>query len=137
LYFCFVDFCSFDCAQDRFCRNDKCSVCMRFAIKLLISVCVIAFCAQIGRRLPTLAGLIAVMPLTGLIVLVWLYLDNPGNFNLITEYTKGALWGILPTILFFLTAFLCFHKKLSLWIVLCASFAVWLVAAFIHQLLLK
>ncbi|HUU16257.1 MAG TPA: DUF3147 family protein [Sedimentisphaerales bacterium] len=110
---------------------------MRFAIKLLISVCVIAFCAQIGRRLPTLAGLIAVMPLTGLIVLVWLYLDNPGNFNLITEYTKGALWGILPTILFFLTAFLCFHKKLSLWIVLCASFAVWLVAAFIHQLLLK
>ena len=110
---------------------------MRFAIKLLISVCVIAVCTQIGRKLPSLAGLIAVMPLTGLIVLIWLYLDNPGNFNLMTEYTKGALWGILPTILFFLTAFLCFHKKLSLWIVLCASFAVWLVAAFIHQWLLK
>ncbi len=119
------------------CRNDKCSFCMRFAIKLLISVCVIAFCAQIGRRLPTLAGLIAVMPLTGLIVLVWLYLDNPGNFSLMTDYTKGALWGIVPSVLFFLVAFLCFHKKLSLWIVLCASFAVWLVAAFIHQLLLK
>jgi len=125
------------CAQDRFCRNDKCSVCMRFAIKLLISVCVIAFCAQIGRRLPTLAGLVAVMPLTGLIVLIWLYLDNPGNFNLMAEYTKGALWGIVPSVLFFLVAFICFHKKLSLWIVLCASFAVWLVAAFIHQLLLK
>jgi uncharacterized membrane protein (GlpM family) len=110
---------------------------MRFAIKLLISVCVIAFCAQIGRKLPTLAGLIAVMPLTGLIVLVWLCLDNPGNFNLLTEYTKGALWGIVPSVLFFLMVFLCFHKKLSLWIVLCASFAVWLVAAFIHQLLLK
>jgi uncharacterized membrane protein (GlpM family) len=132
-----VDFCSFDWAQDRFSRNDKCSVCMRFAIKLLISVCVIAFCAQIGRKLPTLAGLVAVMPLTGLIVLIWLYLDNPGNFNLMTEYTKGALWGIVPSVLFFLVAFLCFHKKLSLWIVLCASFAVWLVAAFIHQLLLK
>ncbi|MFB0555313.1 MAG: DUF3147 family protein [Phycisphaerae bacterium] len=110
---------------------------MRFAIKLLISVCVIAFCAQIGRKLPTLAGLIAVMPLTGLIVLVWLYLDNPGDFNLMTEYTKGALWGIVPSVLFFLVAFLCFQKKLSLWIVLCASFAVWFVAAFIHQLLLK
>ncbi|GAI38679.1 unnamed protein product, partial [marine sediment metagenome] len=58
---------------------------MRFAIKLLISVCVIAFCVGIGRKLPTLAGLIAVMPLTGLIVLVWLYRDNPGNFNLMTE----------------------------------------------------
>jgi len=110
---------------------------MRFAIKLLISVCVIAFCAQIGRRLPTLAGLIAVMPLTGLIVLIWLYVDNPDNFKLMTDYTKGALWGIVPSVLFFLVAFLCFHRKLSLWIVLCASFAVWLVAAFIHQLLLR
>ena len=110
---------------------------MRFLIKLLISVGIIIFCAQIGRKLPTLAGLIAVMPLTGLIVLVWLCLDNPGNFNMMTDYTKGALWGIVPSVLFFLVAFLCFHKKLSLWIVLCASFAVWLVAAFIHQLLLK
>jgi len=110
---------------------------MRFVIKLLISVCVIVFCTQIGRKLPTLAGLIAVMPLTGLIVLVWLYMDNPGNFNLMTDYTKGALWGILPSILFFLMVFICFRRHLPLWIVLCASFAVWLVAAFIHQLLLK
>ncbi len=120
-----------------FARDEARTVDMRFAIKLLISVCVIAFCAQIGRKLPTLAGLIAVMPLTGLIVLIWLYVDNPGNFKLMTDYTKGALWGIVPSVLFFLVAFICFHKKLSLWIVLCASFAVWLVAAFIHQLLLK
>jgi len=110
---------------------------MRFVIKLLISISVIVFCTQIGRKLPTLAGLIAVMPLTGLIVLVWLYLDNPDNFNIVIDYTKGALWGIVPSILFFLVAFVCFHKHLSLWIVLCASFAVWLVAAFIHQWLLK
>ena len=109
---------------------------MRFVIKLLISVGVIVFCTQIARKLPTLAGLIAVMPLTGLIVLVWLYLDNPGNFNLMTDYTKGALWGILPSILFFLAALICFRKHLPLWIMLCASFAVWLIAAFIHQWLL-
>jgi len=106
------------------------------AIKLLISVIIIVFCTQIGRKLPTLAGLVAVMPLTGLIVLVWLYTDNPDNFNLMTDYTKGALWGILPTILFFLTAFICFRKHLSLWIVLSASFAAWLIAAFFHQWLL-
>ncbi len=66
---------------------------MRFAIKLSISVCIILFCTWIvgKHKLPTLAGLITVMPLTSLIVLVWLYLDNPGNFNLMTDYTKGAL----------------------------------------------
>jgi len=110
---------------------------MRFAIKLLVSVCVIAFCAQIGRKLPTLAGLIAVMPLTGLIVLVWLCLDNPGNFSLMTDYVRGALWGIVPSILFFLVAFICFRRHLPLWLVLCSSFAVWFVAAFIHQWLLN
>lgn len=110
---------------------------MRFVIKLVISVCVITLCAGIGRKLPTLAGLIAVMPLTGLIVLVWLYLDYPNDFNLMVSYTKGALWGIVPSILFFLVAFACFQKHLPLWIVLCASFAVWLVAAFVHQWLLR
>ena len=110
---------------------------MKFVIKLLISICVISICAAIARKVPTLAGLIAVMPLTGLIVLVWLNLDNPGNFALMTDYTKGALWGIVPTILFFLMAFICFHKHLPLWIVLCASFAVWLVGAFFHQWLLR
>ena len=83
-----------------------------------------------------MAGLIAVMPLTGLIVLIWLYLDNPGNFELMNSYCKGALWGILPSILFFTAALLCFRRQLSLWAVLSISFAVWLVAAFVHQLLL-
>jgi len=110
---------------------------MRFVIKLLVSISVIVFCTQIGRKLPTLAGLIAVMPLTGLIVLVWLCLDNPDNFGLMTDYAKGALWGIVPSILFFLVAFICFCRHLPLWLVLCASFAVWFVAAFIHQWLLN
>ena len=109
---------------------------MRFVIKLSISLCVIVLCTQIGRKLPTLAGLIAVMPLTGLIVLLWLYSDSPGNFDLMIRYCKGALWGIVPSILFFLVAFGCFRKHLALWIVLSASFAVWLIAAAIHQLML-
>ena len=89
---------------------------IEFLVKVSISLGVIVFCTQIGRKLPTLAGLIAVMPLTGLLALVWLYTDNPGNFALMSDYTKGAL---------------------SLWIVLCASFAVWIIAAFIHQWLLN
>lgn len=110
---------------------------MSFAIKLAVTIAVIVFCTQIGRKLPSLAGLIATMPLTGLIVLMWLYFDNPGNYDLLVNYTKGALWGILPSILFFLVAFLCFQKHLSLPIVLSASFAVWLLGAIVHQWFLR
>jgi len=83
--------------------------------------------------MPSLAGLIAVMPLTGLIVLVWLYSDDPGNFTNMASFTKAAVWGIIPSVLFFVTAFYCFKKEQTLWVVLCASFAVWLAGAAIHQ----
>ncbi len=106
---------------------------MNFLIKLLISIAVIVFCGQIGKRFPTLGGLIATMPLTGLIVLIWLYSDNPGDFNLMPRYTKGALWGILPSIMFSLVALFCFSKRLTLPVVLSASFSVWIVGAIIHQ----
>ena len=109
---------------------------MRFVIKLLISVSVIILCTQIGKKLPSLAGLIAVMPLTGLIVLIWLYLDSTSNSNLVLDYCRGALWGIIPSVLFFLTAFLCFKKQMTLGTVLAISFAVWVTAAFVHQWLL-
>ena len=109
---------------------------MRFAIKLVISLCIIVFCTQISKKFPSLAGLIGVMPLTGALVMVWVFLDSSGNVNTMTSFTKGALWGIVPSILFFVAALFCFRKELSLWIVLCASFGVWVLAAYVHQLLL-
>jgi len=110
---------------------------MRFATKILIAFVIIIVASLVGRKQPTLAGLTAVMPLTGLVVLIWLYMDNPGNFTLMAEYTKGAFWGIIPTMLFFLVAFLCFRKNLALPVVLLVSFIVWIAAAFVHQQLLR
>ena len=109
---------------------------MRIVVKLAIALAVILIASMIGKRHPSLAGLIAVMPLTGLVVLVWLYMDNPGNFPMMAQFTKGAFWGIIPTMLFFFAAFLCFRKNLALPLVLLVSFAVWVVAAFVHQRLL-
>jgi uncharacterized membrane protein (GlpM family) len=84
-----------------------------------------------------LAGLIGVMPLTGALVLVWVYLENRGDPVIMQDFAKGALWGILPSILFFLVALFCFRKQFPLPLVLCSSFGIWIVAAFVHQLLLK
>lgn len=110
---------------------------MQFAIKLLLTNVIIITCTQIGRKFPTLGGLIATMPLTSLLVLLWLYSDNPGDFRLMTDYTRGVLWGIIPTILFFAVALICFRRQLPLPLVLSASFGVWLVGAAVHQWLLK
>ena len=76
------------------------------------------------------------MPLTGALVLVWMHLENKGNPAVMKEFTRAALWGMVPSILFFLTAFFCFRKQFSLPVVLLSSFGVWLAAAFIHQWML-
>jgi uncharacterized membrane protein (GlpM family) len=110
---------------------------MQFAVKLLISLGIIVLVTQIGRRLPTLGGLLATMPLTGAIILVWLYSDNRGDFQLLGRYTKGALWGIAPSILFFVVAYFAFKRQLPFGIVLAASFGAWIIGAFVHQLLLR
>ena len=110
---------------------------MQFAIKLLISVSIIIFCVLVGKKAPTLSGLIATAPITTLIVLLWLYSDNPGNYKLIKNYTKGVLWGIIPATCFFLAAYFCFHKRFGIWTTLAVSGLVWLGAAIVHQWLLN
>ena len=106
---------------------------MNYLVKLSISIAVIIIATQIGKRFPSTAGLIATMPLTGLIILLWLYVDNPGNHDLMINYTRGAVWGILPSILFFLVVLVCFKRHISLPVVLSLGFGAWLIGAFVHQ----
>jgi uncharacterized membrane protein (GlpM family) len=110
---------------------------MQTFVKALISLAIIIACARIGKRFPTLGGLIATMPLTSLLVLLWLWSESPGDYRLMEGYTKGVLWGIIPTILFFVAAFFLFRKQFPLPVVLAASFGVWLAGAAVHQYFLK
>lgn len=110
---------------------------MQILIKIGVSLAIILIATAIGRKLPVTAGLIGVMPLTGALVLIWMYLENQGNPAIMQAFTKGALWGMLPTLLFFFVAFLCFKKQLPLPAVLTASFGAWAGAALVHQWILK
>ena len=110
---------------------------MQVLIKVVLSVVVILAATAIGKKLPSTAGLVGVMPLTGALVLVWMYLESHGDAGTMQQFTRGALWGILPSILFFVVALLCFRKGLSLSVVLVASFGAWLGAALVHQWLLR
>ncbi len=108
---------------------------MALLIKLILFNVVVIVCALIGKRFPSTAGLLAVMPLTGLAALLVVF--DPATPETAIQYTRGALWGIPPSILFFLVAYLCFKRELSLPIVLSASFAVWLLGACVHQFFVR
>jgi uncharacterized membrane protein (GlpM family) len=105
-------------------------------IKLAVSLAIILICIQIGKRFPSLAGWIVVMPITSLIVLIWLYSDHPGDYPLVTDYVKGVLWGLVPSFFFYLTALFCFKRHFPFAASLCAGFGVWLVTVLLFRWLL-
>jgi uncharacterized membrane protein (GlpM family) len=106
---------------------------MQFVIKLFVAVIIIILAQYIAQSRPSLAGLIAVMPLTGLIVMLWVWHNSGGDAAKMDQYTLGAVWGIIPAILFFAVAYFCFRARLHLYAVLVLSTATWVIAALIHQ----
>lgn len=110
---------------------------MQVLIKIALSVAIILAATAIGKKLPATAGLVGVMPLTGALVLVWMYLENSGDPGIMQQFARGALWGIVPSILFFAVALFCFTRQLPLPAVLILSFGAWFGGALIHQWLLK
>jgi uncharacterized membrane protein (GlpM family) len=110
---------------------------MQILFKVACSLIIILIAVAIGRKFPSLAGLISVMPLAGVLVMVFLYTDTGGNPEIMQEYTTGALWGLVPVVFFYGAALWGFSKQFSLPAVLGMSFAVWLVTALLHQWILK
>lgn len=110
---------------------------MEFFVKLLLSNLVILTCVRIGRTMPTLGGLIATMPLTSLIVMLWLYRDSRGDIHLLGRYTSGVLVGIGPTVLFFFVVWFFLRRGIPFGLALCAGLLAWVSGAVAHQMLLR
>ena len=109
---------------------------MPTVVKLALSLGIILAATQVAKWQPNLAGLIAVMPLTGLIVLIWIYSEADKNPERVDQYVTGALFGALPSTLFFVAIFAGLKLGLSFWPALMAGAGVWLLGAACHQWLL-
>ncbi len=52
---------------------------MQIFLKVCLSIAIILIATAVGKKLPSTAGLVGVMPLTGALVLVWMYIENKGD----------------------------------------------------------
>jgi len=70
-------------------------------IKALVTAVVVMAISELGKR-STLAGaLLASLPLTSLLALMWLYRDT-GSAMQAADLARGIFWLVLPSLAFFL-----------------------------------
>jgi len=75
---------------------------IRYFIKILISAVLIVIISEISKRTSFWGGLIASLPITSLLAIIWLYIDT-GDRKKVSNLSTNIFWFVLPSLLFFIT----------------------------------
>ena len=70
-------------------------------VKAVVSGVLIAAISEVARRSPGWGGLLASLPLTSLIALIWLWRDT-SDLSRIAEQSTATFWFVLPSLPLFL-----------------------------------
>jgi ammonia channel protein AmtB len=74
---------------------------IQFITKTVISAIIIAIISTISKKYPGVGGIIASIPLSSLIAMIWLYQETQDTQKVIA-LSNSIFWMIFPSLLFFL-----------------------------------
>jgi hypothetical protein len=74
---------------------------MEFFLKIIVSALVIAGVSELSKRYIPIAAILAALPLTSVLAMIWLYRDTK-DVQQIANLSTGIFWAVLPSLLFFL-----------------------------------
>lgn len=74
---------------------------MQYLIKLIVSACLIVAVSEISKRTTFVGALLASLPLTSYIAMIWLYADTKDAAK-IASLSTDIFWLVLPSLPFFL-----------------------------------
>ncbi len=91
-----------------------------FVLKAAISGVIIAIIAEIARRSPAFAALVASLPLVSVLGMIWMWGDGLGNAR-IAAHAEATFWYVLPSLPMFLLLPLLLRSGFGFWISLFAG----------------
>lgn len=109
---------------------------MFILLKAIVSALTILIITAVAKKTSLLGGLIAMMPINIILSLLWLHFENK-DMLLLENFTKAALIGIIPTILFLVTVLYFLNKDAKLATALFAGICFLGCAAYLQCKLLK
>ena len=74
---------------------------MQFFLKVLVSSLLIAGVSEIAKKSTLAAAILASLPMTSILAILWLYREAH-DFHKVINLSYGIFWAVLPSMIFFL-----------------------------------
>lgn len=103
-----------------------------FIVKIIISACIIATVSEIAKKFPSAGGLIAAMPITTLLSMLWIYYENK-DINLISDFLTSVVIGTIISFIFFIAAILFIKKGFNFYLTIILSTIILGISVFLYQ----
>lgn len=107
-----------------------------FALKVAVTALLVAAIAEMGKRSTLAAGILASLPLTSVLAMIWLYADT-GDTQRIADLATSILWLVLASLVLFVSLPLMLRAGWPFGLSLIASGALTVVCYFAMVAVLK
>lgn len=109
---------------------------MPFLIKTLVSALLIASASEIGKRTSWGAAIVASLPLTSLMTIIWLYVDT-GDIAKVRDLSIGIFSAVVPSLLLLLVLYFLLKWEVRFWLALSISCVVMVASYALYVSALK
>lgn len=83
-----------------------------YILKVILSALLIVAISEIGKRSSFFGAVLASLPLTSILAIVWLYFDTR-DVGKVMDLSIGIFWVVVPSLVFFLTLYLFMKNGIS------------------------
>ncbi len=83
-------------------------------IKVAITAVLVVAISEVAKRSSLLGALLASLPLTSLLAIIWLWHDT-GDSEQIASLTLGIFWLVLPSLVFFIVLPVMLRSDWAFW----------------------
>lgn len=109
---------------------------MQFIIKTIISALIIATVSILGKKTPTFGAIIASLPLTSMLAIIWLYRDTQ-DVQKVIDLSTSILWIIIPSLVFFVALVFLLKQNIRFSIAIILSSVIMIITYNIYIIVLK
>ncbi|MDR7855119.1 DUF3147 family protein [Tissierella sp.] len=109
---------------------------MQFLIKTIVSALIIASISTVSKKLPTFGAIIASLPLTSILAMIWLYEDTK-DVNKVIELSTAIFWIVIPSLIFFIAVPILLKKNIGFYPSLLFSSIIMIVSYYLYIMVLR